>query len=201
VVFAGVRKATWVAGVVLASAPAVRLGIWYFLPEHRPGLGHVFPSVADTLAAGCLLALLRGWLFEQRWYTKLLRSRFFFLVPMLAYAVNLKSSGRLRFAVLETVMTLAIALTIDRSITVHDDAAGRLLNARPLVFVGVLSYSLYLWQQPFLNHYTAAPPTSFPLNILLVAAASWLSYRLVETPFMNWRKRIERAVMRRQRAA
>ncbi len=63
---------------------------------------------------------------------------------------------------------------------------GRLLGLRPAVWVGGLSYSLYLWHWPFL---VAAEGLWGELRVrdgLLVVAASvvpaWLSYRYVEGP-------------------
>nr|WP_227467988.1 acyltransferase family protein [Nocardioides lijunqiniae] len=63
---------------------------------------------------------------------------------------------------------------------------GRLLGVRPAVWVGGLSYSLYLWHWPFL---VAAEGLWGELRVrdgLLVVAASavpaWLSYRYVEDP-------------------
>jgi peptidoglycan/LPS O-acetylase OafA/YrhL len=74
---------------------------------------------------------------------------------------------------------------------------GRVLNAAPLVFVGWLSYSLYLWQQPFLNRASASPLAAFPLNILIVVALAVGSYFIVERPSLAFRKRIERNWARR----
>ncbi len=63
----------------------------------------------------------------------------------------------------------------------------RMLSWPPLVFVGLISYSLYLWHQPllvFVSYYRIAPltpvATAVPLAAtLLVAAASW---RFIERP-------------------
>jgi len=68
---------------------------------------------------------------------------------------------------------------------------GRVLNWAPLAYIGTLSYSIYLWQQFFLNRETRALVTSFPLNLVLVAACALLSYYAVERPFLNWRPRVE----------
>ncbi|WP_244927872.1 acyltransferase family protein [Nocardioides sp. W7] len=64
---------------------------------------------------------------------------------------------------------------------------GRLLGIRPAVWIGGLSYSLYLWHWPFL---IAAEGIWGDLRVrqdLLVVLVSvvpaWLSYRFVETPF------------------
>jgi peptidoglycan/LPS O-acetylase OafA/YrhL len=60
-----------------------------------------------------------------------------------------------------------------------------MLNLRWIVFLGGLSYSLYLWQQVFLDPHSAAMFTSFPMNIgaaLVVAAAS---FYFVERPALR----------------
>lgn len=63
----------------------------------------------------------------------------------------------------------------------------RLLSARPMVFVGAISYSLYLVHWPALVLPEAATPGRLPLwATLLIAAmcvpAAWLLYRYVEDP-------------------
>jgi peptidoglycan/LPS O-acetylase OafA/YrhL len=69
---------------------------------------------------------------------------------------------------------------------------GTLLARSPLRFVGLVSYSLYLWHWPLLalaRQDTLAPPpvatrTALLVLSLLLASASW---RLVETPFRERR--------------
>lgn len=68
-------------------------------------------------------------------------------------------------------------------------SAGRLLALRPVVFVGLISYSFYLWHWPVLvfGKYWWLRPTSpwyFRLGLLLVAfVLSVISWRFVEIPF------------------
>lgn len=67
-------------------------------------------------------------------------------------------------------------------------SAGALLSTAPLVYVGRISYSLYLWHWPVIVFYRLAWKNVFgPLDIAFVIALSWLladlSYRLVEQPF------------------
>lgn len=68
---------------------------------------------------------------------------------------------------------------------------GKVLNWRPMAFLGVLSYSLYLWQQPFLDRYHSSPFTAFPLNIALAFSAALASYYCIEKPFLGFKKRFE----------
>ena len=72
-------------------------------------------------------------------------------------------------------------------------AAQKLLAARPVVFVGLLSYSLYLWHWPVLvalRIRTATAHLDLPVAALGVAMTfllAWLSWRYVERPFRNRR--------------
>jgi len=68
--------------------------------------------------------------------------------------------------------------------TLAPNPASRLLSTRPAVWVGDLSYSLYLWHWPLITFASLRwPGTTTPL---LAAVASvvpaWLSYRYVEAP-------------------
>lgn len=69
------------------------------------------------------------------------------------------------------------------------DALGRgALENRPIVFIGRISYSLYLWHWPLFAFYRyyffQAPP--LPIALALVAVSvllAWASWRFVEAPF------------------
>jgi peptidoglycan/LPS O-acetylase OafA/YrhL len=196
-VFAGMRGGLRAAALVVLAAPSLRLamGIW---PSLRPGIGETFPSVADALATGCVLAGLRPWLARSpRWHS-FLTSPVFWLTPLAVMAAARNPSARLDWLIGETVMNVGIAVIIEKAIRVPDDLLGRILNARPLVFIGTLSYSLYLWQQVFLNRRGSSDLQSFPWNLILVGLTALASYYLVERPFLRLRVRLER---RRARAA
>lgn len=65
---------------------------------------------------------------------------------------------------------------------------GRVLSSPPLVGVGLISYSLYLWHWPFLvfAQYITANKLGFLQRMVIVAASffmAWVSYRWIETPF------------------
>jgi peptidoglycan/LPS O-acetylase OafA/YrhL len=95
-----------------------------------------------------------------------------------------------------TFENLAIALIVDRSVRVPDDLAGKVLNWAPLVWIGTLSYSLYLWQEPLLNHELRSGIYAYPLNLAVAVAAAIASYYLIERPTLALRDR--RAAKRRE---
>ena len=113
-------------------------------------------------------------------------------VPVLALGANLLHDHPLvSFGVGLTVMNVCLALCLDWAVTFPDGWIGRFLNATPLVFVGWISYSLYLWQQPFLNRASSAAIAQFPLNILLTIVAALASYYVIERPSLRLRKLVE----------
>jgi peptidoglycan/LPS O-acetylase OafA/YrhL len=68
--------------------------------------------------------------------------------------------------------------------------AARLLASRPFVWIGLISYSLYLWHWPLLafSGYWCAEPISTGIRWLIVIAsivAAAVSWRWVEQPFRN----------------
>lgn len=90
-------------------------------------------------------------------------------------------------ALLPCVGASAIILAANERRTV----AGRLLSRRPLVFIGLISYSLYLWHWPILVFSKIAISKWFDLPsfgsrlllAVLAVAIATVSWRFVETPF------------------
>ncbi len=72
-------------------------------------------------------------------------------------------------------------------------SAHRLLSLRPAVFIGLISYSLYLWHWPvlvFFRHYANAAMPTLTEAIMLIGlsiAAAWISLHLVERPVRQMR--------------
>ena len=184
------RQGLWIAVSMMLLGPAARLGarVWLIGTPYR-GL-EMFPMVADSLAAGCALALCRGWLESQPWYTSLFRP-----LPSVALLVTVLVLNRfMRYTVVGVIglalVNVALAILVHRSVCRWKDAVGRLLNLKPVVFVGALSYSLYLWQQPFLDRDSNGWHAAFPQNVVLVAFAALLSYLVLEQPLMAFRHRL-----------
>ncbi len=87
-------------------------------------------------------------------------------------------------------MNIGIAVSIDRWVRFPGGIAGRALNSAPMRGIGLLSYSIYVWQQPFLDSEGAAFVNRFPLNLIAVAAVSAGSYFLIEQPFQRLKSRV-----------
>jgi peptidoglycan/LPS O-acetylase OafA/YrhL len=174
--------------------PVIRTASWELMRSSSDGIGHRFETVADAIAVGCVLAGIRDWLHRQLSYRRLLESGLFVAAPCVAVAGSLLYDHPVaHFLIGITAMNVAIAATIDWCVTFGSGRVGRVLNWSPLVFVGTMSYSLYLWQQLFLNRTSDAPTAAFPINLGLACAAALASYYLIEQPALGLRRRLETA--------
>lgn len=87
--------------------------------------------------------------------------------------------------------TAALILT-----STQTSLVGRVLASRPMVAVGLISYSAYLWHQPLyalsrVYGVVERGPWVYGVLILATLVLAWLSWRFVEQPFRD-RKRIGR---------
>ena len=110
------------------------------------------------------------------------------LSPLLRYQFG----DKYLFVAGYTLEGFGIATTMLWLVRNSSSLAGRILNTPVLVYMGVLSYSLYLWQQLFLNPGNTSITGRFPIGILCVVAVAMLSYHFVERPFLQYRTRFER---------
>jgi peptidoglycan/LPS O-acetylase OafA/YrhL len=60
-------------------------------------------------------------------------------------------------------------------------------NGRMVVLIETLSYSLYLWQQLFIARNLPGGWHAFPWNLGCALVAAYLSYIVVEKPFLELR--------------
>ena len=201
IVLTGRRRALWAAAGVVALVPLVRLAEWQLVPSMRSVMLNTFETCGDALAIGCLLAGTRDMLWGNARFRALVLSRWF--IPA-AYVVALGLSWRFRPSLLlgGTATNVVIALVIERCVRRGTTTAiGRVLNWTPIVFIGTLSYSLYLWQQLFINRDSSAVISAFPLNLMLALLAATASYYAVELPMLRARQSLARRMQGpRQRA-
>jgi peptidoglycan/LPS O-acetylase OafA/YrhL len=187
----GKRRGLHIAVLYLCLAPFVRVAVHESLPDLVKGtIRYRFETVADALAAGCVLAGYRAQLWDRAWYRRLISSTWFWLIPVGVLVLATVRSHAFQALVGVSLMNIAIAVILDRCMRMPAGPVGRVLNTRVLTATGVLSYSIYLWQQPFLATHRAVWWTRFPTNIALTIVAALVSYLVIERPFLALRQRI-----------
>jgi peptidoglycan/LPS O-acetylase OafA/YrhL len=186
----GPRRALWAAAAVLLLGPFARSFSRLFLIGTPYRDLEMFPMVADSLATGCLLAKVSGWLEGQKRYLVLFKPGCSLGLLAVILILN-RYMGYTVVAVLgSSIINISLAILVHRSVYCSRDWMGRVLNWKPIAFVGILSYSLYLWQQPFLNRNSHAWVSAFPQNLAFATAAALVSYLFLERPLLRLRHRL-----------
>jgi peptidoglycan/LPS O-acetylase OafA/YrhL len=182
----------WAAHVLLGTivaAPLVRAVIILSLPGLEDGMERGFVTAVDGFAAGGLLAVVRGRLEQHAGYMRAVQAPWVMaLVPLLLFFDQFEHRPLTFYVVLQPLIYIGLAFCLHRTQIATATPIGRVLNWQPLVWLGTVSYSLYLWQQPFLAHGGGV------LHVLPLAAAisvlfAWVSYQAIERPFLRLRDR------------
>lgn len=189
----GIRAGIRGALVYVLLGPLVRVGIWYFFPDLRVGVGESFETVADNLAIGCILAATRDRLWAREGFRKFILSPWFVVVPLIVFASDhLEGFPSYGYPLGHSIENIGLALCLEWCLRNHPKRAfPRFVNHRIISAIGRMSYSLYLWQQLFLNRSSSSFLCEFPQNLLLAYAAAAIGYWVLERPFMSVRPYLE----------
>ncbi len=191
VIFKIARKRTplVVAGLCLVSFVACailtfRSPVWAF---------YMLPTRAWELLLGCFLAVSSGPRMSAksvRWVSVAGLALIFAGLAMIHEGPQFPGY----WALLPTLGTVFVLKS--QSESQSDGPAVRLLSSAPLVLVGRMSYSLYLWHWPVFclvdyRMYLASGMERLAAKVILTVAGTLLSFYLIEAPartFLNRRK-------------
>ncbi len=150
-----------------------------------------------SILTGCLLALL---LAARSGSVPRIPQRLELVAPVLFVALVVIDWKRSVFAGPLLVAALCSAVLVVQALD-RTSPVARALSLAPMVFLGRISYGLYLWHLPILAAFgvmgAGLTPVAVPAVALAIAAAT-ASYYLVELPL---RRRWSRPATRAERAA
>jgi peptidoglycan/LPS O-acetylase OafA/YrhL len=190
----GLRFARKLALSMALLMPILRVAGYYTFYAHAHyKVTEVFHTTADRILWGCLLALYSGHPGFERIMSKL-KSRLFFAGAVIFYFIAdpllmARWKGAFELPVGIALVAIAAAFAIAWLLRNPDSIIARFLNLKWMAVIGTLSYSLYLWQQPFMKPAGTGWFDLFPLNILCTVAGALLSYHLVEKTALRWKVR------------
>jgi peptidoglycan/LPS O-acetylase OafA/YrhL len=196
----------WLLFLVLlgiASASVIRAVLWDLRgPDVAPRLYYGLDTRMDSLLLGCLIGLLTAWnllpnagwlLVATRWGAVLAS----ILLGVLTYHAPEPTSESL-FNGVELLACVAVAVLILALLTSPPTIVRSILEQPPLVWVGRISYGLYLWHVPIFHgvlnreRMTSIGITGDWLTILRFATAFAVaagSFYLIERPMLHLKKR------------
>ncbi|WP_459662610.1 acyltransferase family protein [Novosphingobium sp. 11B] len=178
-VILGVLIAVWAGSLLACVAMTAGYPVMTF---------YLFPFRAWEMLSGVLLAIaLRGAALTPRLQAVLASAGFLLLA---ASFLLIDSAG---FPGWQALLPVAGSAALLAGATNASGNPGTVLSHPAMVFVGLISYSLYLWHWPLLilsrywrGHYASPLETAAWLALVLIVAA--LSWRFVEQPFRRSRR-------------
>jgi len=177
-------------GFVVAGSLSIALALWNSADYHWHLYARVFPGVTNTsrsdlrligLFCGCTMAFLLHRPASKEWLRRYFTLGVWILVA-LAFPICLEYQPYLLSLWLAIIIPLLMVGTV-----LHPAwAVSRVLDLKPVKWIGRISYSLYLWQQIFLMPSWDATPLGalqrWPLNILVMMICACASYYVIEKP-------------------
>jgi peptidoglycan/LPS O-acetylase OafA/YrhL len=162
---------------VIVVAPIYSAACYHFRVASG-GYG-TFPAVADNLAIGCLLAIFGSRIPKIRPWAAFSMALAVLLIP--SYPAHTPMRTLFMLFVLWPILHCSIAGLVLHVI----QSPYRILKFAPVVWLGKISYSLYLWQEPFFFN----PSRQSAYRLFLGIGLACLSYYLVEQPVLRLRDR------------
>ncbi|HEX4311213.1 MAG TPA: acyltransferase [Acidobacteriaceae bacterium] len=194
--WSGRAGATRLAVLLLVIAPVFRLATFPLVHDQpfRARIDGLLPGHMDALMFGCWACLAEGSAKFENLYQRV--NNFAWLPPLWFFGIS--AILRVMFG---NKYTLSMGYTLDGlclvfmllwSIRNSQTKLGRLLNWRPIAHIGVISYSVYIWQTYFLHPQNPIPLARFPWNLICILGIAELSWQTVERLSRLMRDRGER---------
>ncbi len=184
-----VRPATWRRWILGGAVVSLILSIvWSYSSHNQRVAFYLLPARAWELLIGALLAIYSGRFSASR---PVGETCGFAGLGLIAWSVLFYDEST-RFPGLAALAPCLGAAMIIASSETRTSIVGRLLSFKPLVFIGLVSYPLYLWHWPLLvfSKYLFAYELSAGIRILLLLASlllAVLSWKFFEMPFRHRR--------------
>jgi len=150
----------------------------------------------DSILFGCALAVWGNPVLEAPKLNDIWIKYVLFPVALIALIATLAIRSELfRETLRYSIQGAALAFVFIAAIRFKDWPPFRVLNSRPVAFLGVLSYSLYLVHFVIILSLQRMLPGvgAFQLGVLafvVSVAISWAIFSLVERPFARLRRRL-----------
>jgi peptidoglycan/LPS O-acetylase OafA/YrhL len=172
IVLVRVSRAGWIVGALLVASLLWRIALVDVFDASGARSSRGLDSAAAALLAGCALAYLvraRPTLTTGRIGFLLGAGLIGLVVAMLA--LRLGSAWNLELTALGTVLIISSVQATD----------GGVLAFPPLVYIGRISYGIYLWHFPII----AVMKAPVVVEIAVTLGVSMLSFHLLEAPFLR----------------
>jgi peptidoglycan/LPS O-acetylase OafA/YrhL len=185
------RSAQHLALACLVVAPALRVLAHFTSPYYSTQIYYMLHTRMDSLMFGCLTALSQN----EPWFETTYRRMARYVYPMIGFVLVIspmlthRFGGAYIFTVGYSAEGLCIAIAMLWLVRNPTSYLGAALNWGPIKRIGVMSYSLYIWQTLFLHRENRSFLGRFPINLVAIFACATFSYFVIEGPSLRLRER------------
>lgn len=185
----------WIFGILILFA-GISLAAAQWGAHHMPSATfYLLPTRVWELAIGACIAFyfflgipVIGSLLAHKFVAEIFGLIGLLMIGYATFIFDEKTPFPSLYALVPTIGA-GLIITFSSSQTI----VGRLLGTRPIVAIGLISYSAYLWHQPlfaFVRYMSFSEPkySVFLGLIIFTLLLSYLSWRFVEKPFRNKRR-------------
>lgn len=147
-----------------------------------------FDTRADSLLIGCAAAMSASWGLLRG----MSRLNALAVAVIVAMAIATDFASPIMHEGGFTILAATTALIIINLVLTETGILHAVVKSRPLVWIGRISYGLYLWHYPMFkwSKYLNAPwPVKLVLAVLATFAVTSLSFYLMERPLLQLKKR------------
>lgn len=195
------RIAVRVLAIGVLVSPLVRLAT-YVLPHGNIEITLAFHTRADALMIGCLLAFAIGTPRFERAVDVMLRRHLGWIAVAwlpISWIATTQLAGIWLYTVGYIGDALAVAVIMVWMMRRPSTPFGKILNTRVMIHIGLISYSLYLYQQLFMTRHNETWFGGLTIGgLLALFVVAEVSYQLVEKPFIKLRISRETAAERKR---
>ncbi|HEY5924732.1 MAG TPA: acyltransferase family protein [Kofleriaceae bacterium] len=197
------RKLTIALVAMIVAAPLIRIATMTAMPDHER-VQYLFTLCRiDTIAVGCLLAVLVRAVDVERWRTRAMAVAFCAVpgVVVLAVASGLDRTSPFDRVFGYSLVAVGCASVVALVVLARGHRSTAPLRWAPITYFGKLCFGLYLLHRPADTIVSAAAARVgfdrhlwlMPVKILVAVALATISWRLIEQPFMRLKDRFSSA--------
>lgn len=181
---------------MIIAAPLIRLGTMLAAPE-RERIQYLFTLCRlDTIAVGCLLAVIFRSVDLEKWRVPIVRSAAVIVCVAALFALDtgLDRTTPLGRTLGYTVVAFACASVVALVVLFREQHETAALRFAPLAYLGKLCFGLYLLHRPADTIVSAAAAKVglgdhqlwlLPAKLALAVVLATISWRLLERPFLK----------------
>lgn len=187
----------WLFCIILLCAIPFLNVWWYYNPNYYQITLGPFLKEADAIFTGSLIAQLsfKGFFSKKQklWTNKAVVPLSILIILTIYYFMSRGMLGIVLLPFGSTMVNFLIGFLLLQSILNSHTVIYRLLNQNFMIKIGIISYSLYIWQQLFIIPSKIYPGFSnwsaFPLNILFAFLMAYISYHYYERYFLKMKNK------------